>query len=63
MTLYTTIAPSGVHVQSTVPFVAPRWWDDPRVHWLWSYLSWGTMILAARGHKGPRKMFRKYLTR
>lgn len=57
---YHWIAPSGIHVYSCVPEMESRWWDNPKLHWIWSYASWGTKILEAFGIKWPRKLFYKY---
>lgn len=63
MKKFTQIAPSGVIVTSSVPFVEPRWWDTPVLHPVWSYASWTTAILKAVGWKGPRVVFERYWTR
>lgn len=57
MKTYEEVAPSGVRVESTVPFVEPRWWDNPVLHFAWSYTSWVTLILKVRGYPGPRRWF------
>lgn len=63
MKTFTYIAPSGVRVTSNIPPVDPKWWDGEKVHRLWSWASWITLVLHARGLKFPRKMFVKYLSR
>lgn len=57
------IAPSGIEVTSNVPVPTSKWWDDPRFHIVWSYASWVTTVLAEKGWKFPRKMFKKFMTR
>jgi hypothetical protein len=63
MKVYKQTAPSGITVTSNVPFPEPRWWDSPRRHIVWSYLSWATLIAAEHGWKQPKRLFRKYLSR
>lgn len=60
---YQQIAPSGVVVQSTVPFPEDKWWDRPMLHPIWSWLSWGTRILAENGWHGPMNQFKKWTKR
>ena len=57
--VYTEVAPSGVLVVSEVPFVEPKWWDSPWLHLIWSYASWGSMILKQYGHPGMRNYLHK----
>lgn len=64
MTVFIEVAPSGVVVESTVPFIEPRWWDDPRYHLVWSYASWATMILRdVFGIHAPRRWFNRHWQR
>ena len=54
-TMYQWKAPSGVMVVSSQPPVENKWWDHPLLHPIWSYASWGTMILVAFDRPGLRK--------
>lgn len=60
---YSEVAPSGVLVRSTEPFVEPRWWDNKFLHPIWSWSSWFTMIAQDFGWEAPRRLFNKYWTR
>lgn len=64
MSKYTETAPSGIKVESTEPFIEPRWWDNPWLHPVWSYTSWATMIIRdVTGWKTPRRLFDKHWQR
>lgn len=54
---------SGVTVTSNVAPIEPKWWDRKALHWIWSYASWTTMVLASHGWKAPQKAFKKNWTR
>lgn len=60
---YQYIAPSGIVVKSTVPFPPDKWWDRPCLHPFWSWMSWGTRILAELGWGWPMKQFKKWTPR
>lgn len=60
--MFVQVAPSGVVVESTVPFIEPGWMDKgPVRHVVWSWSSWITRILAAYGHAAPHAWFQRVM--
>lgn len=46
---YEWITVNGMVIRSVYPPLPMRWWDHRALHLIWSYSSWGTLLLAQAG--------------
>lgn len=46
---------NGVRIVSALPPTQRTWWDDHRLHIIWSYSSWTTLILSQAGYLADEK--------